>query len=217
MIKGGYTGKILRVDLTKETVEDERLPEENTLRKWVGGVGLAIKYLYDEVPPSVGPLEPANRLIFMTGPLGGTAWPCSSRHVVMTVHGDYPKSCGTGWAGGMWPAKLKFAGYDGIIIQGQSKKPVYLSIDSGKAELRDAGHLWGKDTHETEEALQQELQEPTASVLCIGPGGENCITGACIANDRNHMAGKGAGGRVMGSKRLKAISISGRMGGGSCC
>ena len=213
MVKGGYAGKILRVDLTKQTVKDESLPEESILRKFVGGVGLAAKYLYDEVPPNVQPLDPENRLIFMTGPLSGTVWPSSSRYVLMTTHADIPKSCGTAWGGGFWAAKLKWSGYDGIIIQGMASKPTYLSIHDGKPELRDARHLWGKDTHETEEILRRELSDPSASVAAIGPAGENVLPGACVANDTNHIAAKAGGGTVMGSKRLKCIAISGRMGG----
>lgn len=208
MIKGGYVGKILRVDLTEETVREEALPDERILRNFVGGVGLAAKYLYEEVPPKVQPLDPENRLIFMTGPLTGTAWPCSSRHAVMTIHGDIPKSGGAAWGGGFWAAKLKMLGYDAIIIQGAARKPTYLLMNESGTELRDASHLWGKDTHETEEFLRQELSDPSASVVAIGPAGENLVSGALMANDRNHHACKAGGGKVMGSKKLKCIAIS---------
>jgi aldehyde:ferredoxin oxidoreductase len=131
----------------------------------------------------------------------------------MTAHADIPKSCGTAWGGGFWAAKLKMAGYDGIIVQGKASKPQYLSIHNCRPELRDATHLWGKDTHETEEYLREELGDPSASVVAIGPAGENILPGALMANDRNHVAAKAGGGTVMGSKRLKCIAISGRLGG----
>lgn len=213
MIKGGYMGKILRVDLTKGTVADEALPSEDVLRKYVGGTGLALKYLYDEVPPSVQPLDPESRLIFMSGPLTGTMWPSSSRYSLVNINADYPKSAGNSQGGGFWAAKLKWAGYDGLIVQGKSSKPVYLLVQNGKAELRDASHLWGKKTRETEDLLRQELADPQCSVACIGPAGERCLRASIILNDSNHVAAKSGSGQIMGSKLLKALVVSGRMGG----
>lgn len=209
MIKGGYMGKVLRVDLTKGEIRDEKLPGEDVLRKYIGGTGLGAKYVMDEVPPTVKALDPENRLVFMTGPLSGTMWPGSSRHAVVTAHGDIPFSMGTAWGGGFWCASLKFAGYDGIIVQGRSAKPVYLLISHGKAQLRDASHLWGKETLDAEDIIRTETGDPRASVLSIGPVGEKCLPGALIIGDTNHATAKAGGGRVMGSKRLKAIAITG--------
>jgi aldehyde:ferredoxin oxidoreductase len=207
---GGYIGKLLRVDLTKEKIINENLPEMNVLRKFCGGVGLATKIAFDEVPPTVQALDPENRIIFMTGPLTGTIAPASSRYVVLAaVNHNTPKALGTAWGGGKWAAWLKFAGFDGVIVQGGSEKPAWLWIHNGEAELRDASKIWGRDTHETERLIKDEIGDPDASVLCIGPAGENMIKGALISNDRNHAAAKSGGGAVLGAKKLKAIAISG--------
>ncbi len=213
MIKGGYMGKILRVDLSKQKIEDEALPCEDILRKYVGGTGLALKYLYDEVPPSMNPLDPESRLIFMNGPLTGTMWPCSSRYSLVNLNADYEKTAGNSWGGGFWAAKLKWEGYDGVIIQGKSSKPVYLVIERGKVEVRDASHLWGKRTRETEDLLRKEMGDPDCSIACIGPSGERCLLASVVLTDTNHVAGKSGGGQIMGSKLLKAIVVSGRGGG----
>lgn len=131
----------------------------------------------------------------------------------MNINADYPKSAGNSQGGGFWAAKLKWAGYDGLIVQGKSSKPVYLLVQNGKAELRDASHLWGKKTRETEDLLRQELGDPQCSVACIGPAGERCLRASIILNDSNHVAAKSGAGQIMGSKLLKALVVSGRMGG----
>lgn len=210
MIKGGYMGKILRVDLSKDVIEEERLPEESELRKYIGCVGLGMKYLYDEVKPNVQPLNPANRLIFMTGPLTGTIIPAASNWSIVTLNYNTGYTAGTAHSHGMWGAFLKFSGFDGIIVQGASKRPVSLHIKDGRAELRDASNIWGKDTHETEDLLMEEIGDKELSIACIGPAGENLCRGALISNDKNHCGAKGGVGAVMGSKKLKAIAIYGK-------
>jgi aldehyde:ferredoxin oxidoreductase len=212
MIKGGYMGKILRVDLSKQKIEDEALPNEDVLRKYVGGTGLALKYLYDEAPPSIDPLDPESPLIFMNGPLTGTMWPCSSRYSLVSIDANYPKSAGNSWGGGFWAARLKWEGYDGIIIKGKCSKPSYLFIQRGKIELRDASHLWGKKTRETENLIREELGNTECSIACIGPAGERCLPASIVLTDTNHVAAKSGAGQIMGSKLLKAIVVSGRGG-----
>jgi len=209
MIKGGYVGKILRVDLSKAKLTDEAPPDEKILRRYVGGTGLAMKFMYDEIPPSVGPDDPDNKVFFMSGPLSGTIAPSSSRHCVMTVNGSMPKSVGTGWSGGNWCANLKQAGYDGVIVEGESKEPVYVWIHEGKAELKDAGHLWGKKTEETLYSLEHELGIPDISVTGIGPAGEAGIKGASVCTDENHLSAKSGAGGALGRKKLKAIAVGG--------
>lgn len=208
MIKGGYAGRILRVDLSKAKLTDEPLPDEKVLRRYIGGTGLAMKIMYEEVPPEVGPYDPENKVIFMPGPLSGTIAPSSSRYVVMTLHASIEKSIGTGWSGGNWSANLKQAGYDGIIVEGESKEPVYLWVHEGKAELKDAGHIWGKLTEETMELIENELEVPDVSVACIGPAGEIGLKGAAVATDQNHVSAKSGAGGILG-KKLKAIATGG--------
>ncbi len=203
----GFMGKILRVDLKEGKLWDEALSKDVT-RKYIGGVGLATRYLYDEVPQGVEPLGPENKLIFMTGPLTGTASASAARYSVVT------KSPLTGiWgqanSGGSFGPAMKRSGYDGIIFQGVSPKPVYLKIEDGKAELQDASHLWGKIVPETEDALKSELGKEI-TVACIGPAGENKVRYAAIMNNKHRAAGRCGVGAVMGSKNLKAVAVSGK-------
>lgn len=207
---GGYAGKILRVDLTAGKTWDEDLPDEKTMRSYIGGTGLGVKYLLDEVPPGVGPLEPDNRFICMTGPLTGTAVPGSNNSTFVSINAGLGYSLATAHTHGYFGPNLKYAGYDGFIVQGAADKPVYLLLYDGKVELRDAGNVWGKDTHETEDLLKEEVGQREASVAAIGPAGENLIGGACIENDKHHTAAHGGLGAVMGSKKLKAIVAYGR-------
>jgi aldehyde:ferredoxin oxidoreductase len=210
MIKGGYVGQLLRVDLSKKKIFIEKLPPENILRKWIGAQGLSIKILYDEVPPDVHPLDPKNRIIFMTGPLTGTIAPSSSRTWVTGLRPTVLTS-GTATGGGYFGPNLKFAGFDGIIIQGASEKPVYLWIHEGNAEIRDATKVWGHDTEESEDLVIEDLQDPDASVLTIGPVAENGVyESALITMSKNHIACKSGQGSIMGFKKLKAIAVSGR-------
>jgi len=203
----GYVGRILRVNLNESRISSEPLNEEE-LNKYIGGSGLASKIIYDELGPSVNPLSPDNLLVFMTGPLTGTASPSCGRYCVCT------KSPLTGlWAeshsAGFWGPELKFAGYDGIILEGRADHPLYLSIIDGRAELKDASGLWGKDIHQTESLLQRELGYNDVKVASIGQAGERGVLFASIINDLGRAAGRCGVGAVMGSKRLKAIAVKG--------
>jgi aldehyde:ferredoxin oxidoreductase len=210
-IGGGYAGKVLRVDLTRGTVRTEPLPDEETLRRYIGGSGLALYYLLKETPAAAQPTDPGTPLIFMTGPLAGTSAPSSANWVVCSLHYEVPYAAGLGHGHGYWAAYLKHAGYEGIIVTGQSPRPVYLWVDDDRVALRGAEHLWGKDTRETERLVKTELggDPEQISVASIGPGGEALMYGASIKTDRNHGAGKGSPGAIMGSKRLKAIAVRG--------
>lgn len=205
---GGYAGKILRVDLSKEQFTVET-PSESTLRSYLGGSGIGAKFLYDEVSPGTNWSDPENRLILATGPLGGTQVPGSGTFSVVTK-GALTNGAATTQANGFFGAYLKFSGFDCIVIQGASEKLVYLYIHDGVAELRDAAHLAGKDTGDTEHLIKKELgySEQGMTVYSIGPAGENLVRFACIVGDKGHVAAHNGVGAVMGSKRLKAIAIS---------
>lgn len=204
---GGYLNKILRVDLSSKELADEEV-DWDTAVSFIGGRGYGAKVLYDELPAHADPLGAGNRLIFMTGPLTGTAAPTSGRFSVST------KSPATGTifdanSGGYFGAELKRAGYDGIVIQGISDSPVYLSIIRGKAEIKDASPLWGLDVFDTEDRLKELVGDPMARVACIGPAGERLVKMAAIMNEKHRAAARGGVGAVMGSKRLKAIVVRG--------
>jgi aldehyde:ferredoxin oxidoreductase len=203
----GYAGKILHVDLDRLETRDEK-PDEAVLRDFVGGEGLAAKYLYDEVPPHTDALGPDNRLIFMTGPVTGSLAPTSGRHCVATKS-PLTGCQTTAHAGGYWGTMLKLAGYDGIVVRGKSEKPVYLFIDDGEPKLLDAGSLWGHDVFQTDALVKEELNDRKVSVTAIGPAGENLVRYASIQNDRQRAASRGGPGAVMGSKKLKAIAVRG--------
>ncbi|MDP2951884.1 MAG: aldehyde ferredoxin oxidoreductase N-terminal domain-containing protein, partial [Chloroflexota bacterium] len=205
MALGGYMGKLLRVDLNSGRITEEML-DEGVLRDYVGGMGLGAKYLYDEVDPQTPWDDPANRLIFASGPLGGTRLDGSGSYSV-TSKGPLTDGAGCSQANGYFGAYLKFCGYDAVIVQGKAKRWLYLSIDDGKAELREAGHLVGKDTWETEALIKAELgkKEKQASVFSIGPAGENLVKFAAIVGDKGHVAGHNGLGAVMGAKKLKAV------------
>jgi aldehyde:ferredoxin oxidoreductase len=203
----GFIGKILRVDLSSGKITEEELREDTT-KKYIGGVGIATRYLYDEVPKGADPLGAENLLIFMTGPLAGTASASASRYSAVA------KSPLTGiWghanSGGSFGPALKRSGYDGIIFQGISPTPVYLKIADGKAELRGAEHLWGKTVTETE-GLIKEGSDTSFTIASIGPGGENLVRYASIMNNTHRAAGRCGLGTVMGSKRLKAVACAGK-------
>lgn len=209
-MKGGYVGQLLRVDLTAGSTRVTPLPDEGVLRSFIGGIGLGLKLLLDETPDGVSALDPQAPLMLMTGPLSGTSAPSSSNLAVVSLNVNTPYAAATAHSHGFWAAYLKHAGFDGIVVTGQSSKPVYLWIDDAKVELRDAAHLWGQDTRETERLIKRELgDEQQISVACIGPAGEARLPGASIKNDRNHGASKGSVGAVMGSKRLKAVAVRG--------
>ena len=202
----GWMGKILRVNLSDGSIKEEPLNRQEAI-DYVGGRGLGTRILLKEVNPKCDPLSEDNKLIFLTGPLTGTGAPTGSRYMVIT------KSPLTGAltcsnSGGQFPTMLKRAGFDGIIFEGKAQNPVYLWICDGKAELRDAGHLWGKDTHETDNLLRNETKKE-AKTAVIGPAGENKVLFASIMNDKDRAAGRSGVGAVMGSKNLKGVVVYG--------
>jgi aldehyde:ferredoxin oxidoreductase len=205
----GYMGRLLVVDLTNGQLKDEPL---NPLwaQGFAGGAGYAARYLYHELGPDTDPLGPDNTLIFMTGPLVGTRAPSCGRHEVCALS---PQTglWGESNSGGFWGAELKFSGYDGVVLRGQSQKPVWLSIVDGQPPaLHDAGELWGLDTYETQQRIRDELGDHRVRVSSIGPAGENQVLYAAIMNDHGRAAGRTGMGAVMGSKKLKAIAVRGK-------
>ena len=204
-------GKILRVDLTNGKISEE-FPDEETLKLYLGGSGIATKYMIDEIPKGIDPLGPENKLIFMTGPLTGTPSPSTGRY---SVNAKSPLTgvWGEANSAGFWGRDLKRSGFDGIIFEGISPKPVYLVTEDGKAELRDASHLWGKNTSETTRIIKEDLGDKF-NVSCIGIAGENLVKYAAVMNDCDkpnygRAAGRCGMGTVMGSKKLKAIAAKG--------
>jgi aldehyde:ferredoxin oxidoreductase len=201
-------GKILNVDLTKGKIEEESL-DEKLCREYIGGYGIAARLLYDRIPVGADPLGPDNILGLLTGPLTGTPAVIGSRFVAV---GKSPNTLGWGDAncGGFFGPYLKFAGYDGVLFSGISPKPVYLYIEDGKAELKDAGDLWGLGVTPLEDLLK-ERHGKDAEIASIGPSGENLALTACIMNDKERAAGRSGLGAVMGSKKLKAVVAKGSM------
>ncbi len=200
-------GKLLLVDLERGRIEAEELNME-WARQFVGGSGLACRYLYDLVDADTDPLGPDNPLIFMTGPLVGTRAPSCGRYVVC-ARSPLTGIWGEANCGGFFGPELRFAGYDGIIVTGQAAQPVYLCIREGQAELRDAAHLWAQDTYQTQTTIQEELGDKRLRVACIGPAGENLVKLAAIMSDQARAAGRTGLGAVMGSKKLKAVAVRG--------
>ena len=202
----GWCGKILRVNLTEGTIKTEEL-NPTIARQFIGARGLATKYLIDEVDPTVDALSPANTLYMATGPLTGTGVSTGGRYDVVTKSPLTGGIAGSN-SGGYFPAELKHAGWDMIALEGRAETPQYLYIQDDKVELRDASHLWGKDTHATDDLIRAET-DPKVKIACIGPGGENLVRIACIINDKHRAAGRSGVGAVMGSKNLKAVVVRG--------
>jgi len=205
----GWTGNILRIDLSRPLVTIEELDRQCAV-DFIGARGLGVKYLYDEIDPSIDALSPANKLIYATGPLTGTGAPGGSRYMVVTK-GPLTGAIAESSAGGPLAMAIKYAGFDMIILEGRSSRPVYLWIDDDRVEIRDAAHLWGKTCTETEVTVIDETAAD-AKVACIGPAGENLVRFACIMSDMGRAAGRSGVGAVMGSKNLKAIAVRGTKG-----
>ena len=205
MVFAGYNGKILFVDLTSGSIKEESLPEQ-VYRDYIGGVGLGARILYERMKPNADPLGPENMLGFLVGVLTGTGIH-GARFQVVTKS---PVTGGWGDAnsGGSFAPELKAAGYDGIFFSGVSAKPVYVFLNDGKAEIKDASHLWGQDTVETEDSLREELGDNRVRIACIGPAGEAQSLLACIKHEGS-ASGRSGVGTVMGSKRLKAFVVRG--------
>lgn len=203
----GFHNKILRVDLSTREVTVEE-PDDDFYRIYFGGWGFIAHYLLTELEPGADPLGPENPLIFAPGVVTGAPAGGSGRSA---VGAKSPLTGGFGGAevGGYWGAELKRAGWDAVIVTGEAEEPVYLWIKDDEVEIRDAAHLWGKETLDVETAIQDELGETRARVAQIGPAGENLVRYACIIHDVNRAAGRTGLGAVMGSKRLKAVAVRG--------
>ena len=199
----GYAGKILRADLSSGRASNVSTLDYSG--RFLGGRGIAAKIYWDEVPPEVGPFDAENRLVFITGPLCGVPAIGGSRWEVCGKGPGSPPRFSYGNLGGRWGAALKFAGYDGVIVQDKSEKPVYLFIHDDTVEFRDASGLWGKGAIEAREALKSELGS-SVKVVAIGPAAENLAVMATLLAD-NDASGSGGLGAVMGSKKLKAIVV----------
>lgn len=208
-MKGGYGGAILWVDLEKKETLKESL-DPKLINAFIGGRGMNSWRLYENVIPNEPPFHPQNPLIFGVGPLTGTMLPASSRFTV-TARSPLTYGHGDANAGGFFGPELKFAGYDQIIFKGKAKSPIYLFIENDRIELRDARHLWGKDTWETQRLIREELGDEDIQIACIGPAGENMVRVACIIHGLKRAAAK-AMGPVMGSKNLKAVAVRGTKG-----
>lgn len=204
---GGYTGKILRVNLTEKSIKTEPLNPELD-RKYLGGRGLAGKMFTDEVAAEVDAFSPENKVFIAAGTLTGTKAPSSGRFMVVTKS-PLNGTLTTSNSGGYWGPQLKFAGYDMIVVEGKALAPVYLSIHDDQVEIKDAAHLWGKDVYETTSILKAEFGNDAAKVLTIGPAGENLSLMASVMNDLYRAAGRTGVGAVLGSKHLKAIIVRG--------
>ena len=205
-MKGGYLSKILWVDLTSGQSRIEPL-DPQLAADYIGGRGLGTKLLYDLLPPGTDPLAPQTPLIFAAGPLNGSGAPLSGRYELVT-RSPLTGTVLSSNSGGRFAVDLRLAGLDAIVITGAAASPCYLWVEDGRAELRDATHLWGLDSHQTTERLRAETH-PRAGVACIGPAGENGVLFASVMNDRDRAAGRGGSGCVMGSKRLKAVVVHG--------
>jgi aldehyde:ferredoxin oxidoreductase len=205
----GYMGKICRVNLTRKEIRLEDLRERDVMR-FLGCSGYAAKILWDELEPHVEPLSEENKIVFATGPLTGTLCPSGGSYELCF------KSPLTGiWcqsrSGGSFGPRLKKAGFDYIVIEGKSDDPVYLWLNDGKAEIREAEHLWGRDVETTTNMILQEIDDRDASVAAIGVAGENKVHFSAVINDRGRAAGRGGGGAILGSKGLKAIAANGSL------
>jgi aldehyde:ferredoxin oxidoreductase len=203
----GYSNKILRVNLSNDKISIEH-PEEIFYRKYIGGEGFVAYYLLKELEPNTDPLGPENKLIFATGPITGVSIAGAGRN---SVGAKSPLTNGFGEAevGGYWGPELKRAGFDAIIIEGKAKSPIFIWINNGNVEIRDASHIWGKTTGEAQKIIKEELDDKLVHISQIGPGGENLVRYACVINDLRSAAGRTGMGAVMGSKNLKAVVVRG--------
>jgi aldehyde:ferredoxin oxidoreductase len=203
--QGGWAGKVLRVDLSIGKISTEDTLEK--YRDYLGGTGIGYKVLWDEVPAGTKPFDPENKVVFATGPLAGTGAPCNGRTAITTL---WPTCWPTplvasGHMGGHFAAELKYAGYDAVIVEGRAERPVWLSIADGKAEIRDARHLWGQGIRRATYEINQEMG-PEAAVACIGQAAENLVPMSVVINSVSHSAG---GGATLGAKNLKAVGVRG--------
>ncbi len=202
----GYAGKILRVNLSRRRIEIKNLSEE-MCREYVGGKGFGAQILFEEMEPGTDPYDPSNLLIFATGPVNGTALSGAAKFCAI-FKSPLTEIWGESQCGGYFAPQLKYAGYDMVIINGRSEKPVYITIKDDEVRVKDASHLWGEDTFETERTIKEDHGKEN-QVLSIGPAGENLVRYACISHAGGRQFGRCGAGAVMGSKRLKALAVSG--------
>jgi aldehyde:ferredoxin oxidoreductase len=209
-IKGGYSGRLLFVDLNEGTLEKVPL-DETFARTYVGGAGFCSKILFDRIRPGSDPLGPDNVLMLGAGPLTGTLFPQASRYIV-AAKSPITDGWGESHSGGFFGPELKLAGYDGVVISGRAENPVYLWIEDDEAEIRDAAHLWGQFTFDAIETVLAECREPEAEAVAIGPAGENLVRIASLLTRNGRVSARAGMGAVMGSKNLKAVAVRGTRG-----
>jgi aldehyde:ferredoxin oxidoreductase len=204
---GGYTGKIVFVDLTTSEIRTQEL-DPDMIRNYLGGYGLGVRILFEHQKKGADPLGPENILGFTAGTLTGTKTPASGRYMAVSKS---PLTGGWGDAnsGGYFGAELKAAGWDAVFVSGIASSPQYIMIADDKIEVRDAAHLWGKDAVETESALQKDLGQPKLRVATIGPASERISLISGIVNDKGRIAARSGLGAVMGAKKLKAVAVRG--------
>lgn len=202
----GWMGRILRIDLSKKKISSQPLTNEQA-ELFLGGRGLGAEILFRELPRGIGPLSPENKLIFATGPLTGTGAPTSGRYSV-TTRSPLTGTIFDSNSGGHFGVQLKRSGWDAVVLDGRADRPSYIWIHDDATEIRNADHVWGLDTHATEDTVKSETHKD-AKVACIGPAGERQVLISSIINDKHRAAGRGGVGAVMGSKNLKAIAVLG--------
>lgn len=206
----GYAGKILDIDLSSGTIL-KKTTGEKFAREYIGGMGFSSRLLFEEVGVDVDPFGPENVVYLATGPLTGTSAPCSGR-MEITTKSALTGNIGSGNTGGLWGARLKQAGFDLVIIRGKAESPSYIWIDDDRVEIKQAAHLWGKNTKLTSDIIIRETDSSSPSkisVMAIGPAGENLVRYAHALNDYYHSASRSGAGAVLGSKRLKAVAVRG--------
>jgi aldehyde:ferredoxin oxidoreductase len=213
----GWTGKILRINLTNGKIE--KVDTEQYVPKYIGGLGIGLKIIWDEVAPDVKALDPENKLLFMGGPLTGTLAPSSGRLTAISKspHTWPVEQTTRGSAGGQIGAELHFAGYDGLIIEGKASKPVYLAIYDDKVAIQDATHLWGLNTYDAQRQMIKEMRDSRVKTMAIGPAGERLVRTAVIIHDLKNAFGQGGFGAVMGSKHLKGVAVRGTGAANMAC
>ena len=207
VLTGGFTGKILKVDLTHGKVHEETL-DESFYRTWLGGYGLGARIIYSDIALKIDPLGPGNILGFATGLLTGTLTPLGSG---FSAVGKSPLTgtWGDSRAGGFFGSELKFAGFDAVFFHGRSSKPVYLWINDGEATIKDALSIWGRDTFETEDIIREQHSDKGIQIASIGPAGEKLSLISSIMTDKGRAAARSGLGAIAGSKRLKAVAVRG--------
>lgn len=205
----GWTGKILRIDLSSGKIKTEET-DQDLARLYIGARGLGTRYFCNEVDPKVDALSPENKLIFAPGPFSGTFAPSAGRYDVVTK-GPLTGTIAASNSGGSFGSELKYAGYDLVVIEGKARKPVYIWLQDDRVEIRDASRAWGSNVPDTTDMLRAETDDE-AKVACIGPAGEKLVLFACIMNEMHRAAGRSGVGAVMGSKNLKALVVSGSGG-----